>query len=51
MNTVGSTAARVLKIRQAMAKRGIAKLCVLAALMGVTESAVSRWRQGGSMPS
>lgn len=30
-----------------MAKRGIAKLCVLAALMGVTESAVSRWRQGG----
>ncbi|MBB1060867.1 helix-turn-helix transcriptional regulator [Lysobacter spongiae] len=32
-----------------MSRRGVGKHCVLAAALGVTEGAVSRWCQGGPM--
>lgn len=37
------------RIRKAMGQRRINKHCALAAAMGVSESAVSRWCQGGPM--
>ncbi len=37
------------RIRTAMVRRGVGKHCVLAAALGVTEGAVSRWCQGGPM--
>jgi predicted transcriptional regulator len=37
------------RLGEAMHARGVYKLSVLAALLGVTESAVSRWRHSGAM--
>lgn len=37
------------RLVEAMRTRGLYKLSVLAALLGVTESAVSRWRHNGKM--
>lgn len=37
------------RLATAMRVRGICKLCVLAAILDVTESAVSRWRHSGAM--
>ena len=45
----GMSGNRGRRIRQAMARRGVGKHCVLAAALGVTEGAVSRWCQGGQM--
>lgn len=39
--------ARGARLCLAMKARGVMKLCVLSAAMGVSESAVSRWRHGG----
>lgn len=49
MGIAASASDRATRLRQAMAARGVAKLCVLAAILGVTESAISRWRQGGAI--
>jgi len=37
------------RLREAIRQRGMGKLSVVACAVGVTESAVSRWRNGGMM--
>lgn len=37
------------RLSEAMCARGIYKLSVLSTLLGVTESAISRWRHNGTM--
>lgn len=37
------------RLAEAMYARGIYKLSVLSTLLGVTESAISRWRHNGTM--
>lgn len=43
------TDTRAKRLQSAMNRRGLTKLSAMAATMGVTESAVSRWRHGGKM--
>lgn len=44
-----SSAAHGERLRIAIQQRGMSKLSVVACAVGVTESAVSRWRSGGAM--
>lgn len=44
-----SSAAHGERLRVAIQQRGMGKLSVVACAVGVTESAVSRWRSGGAM--
>jgi transcriptional regulator with XRE-family HTH domain len=37
------------RLRLAMLKRGMCKLSAMACSVGVSESAISRWRSGGAM--
>lgn len=38
-----------MRLKSAMGARGLTKLSAMSAAVGVTESAICRWRQGGTM--